>query len=183
MSKIIFGFAGMIASGKGTATKHLTEKHGATSARFSTMLRNVCDRLYLEQTRENMQNLSLSLRDTFGDDLLAKVIAKDVDKLDSDLIVIDGVRREPDIKYLRKLPGFFLVAIDADQKIRYERIIKRGENADDTKKTFTEFQADEQKEAEKYIQAVMKQADFKIDNNGNMDSLKRQLDEILEKTK
>lgn len=182
-NKTILGFTGQIASGKGTACKYLTEKHGAVSTRFSTMLRDVLDRIYMEQTRENMQDISLALRETFGDDLLASVIAKDVEKESADLIVIDGVRREPDIKYLKKLPGFHLIAISADQKIRYERITKRGENADDNSKTFEEFQADEQKEAEQHIKEVMETAEFTINNNGTLDELHEQIGDILKEVR
>ena len=143
MTKIILGFVGPIASGKGTVCQYLKEKHQAEVYRFSTMLRDVLDRLYLTQSRQNMQNLSLVLRQTFGDDLLASVIAQDVKNSQVKTIAIDGVRRNPDIKYLKNLPGFYLIRIIAEQKTRFERIVKRSENADDTKKTLAEFQQDE----------------------------------------
>ena len=78
MAKIIIGLVGQIASGKGTATKYLEEKYGAGTHRFSTMLRDVLKRLYLETSRENMQSLSTFLRKQFGEDALARVIAKEV---------------------------------------------------------------------------------------------------------
>src|SRR3989344_2132033 len=99
MKKIIVGFAGEIASGKGTATKYVVEKYHAVSDRFSTMLRDIADRVYLEQSRNNLQKISTMLRQTFGDDFLAKVISNDVQKNQSDIVVVDGIRRLPDIKY------------------------------------------------------------------------------------
>ncbi len=43
--KIILGFAGEIASGKGTAAKYLVGRHEAATYRFSTMLRDIVERL------------------------------------------------------------------------------------------------------------------------------------------
>src|SRR3989338_3819410 len=100
MNKIILGFVGPIASGKGTACQYLRDQHRAPTYRFSTPLRDVLDRLYLPQSRQNMQDLSLALRQTFGDDLLASVIAHDVAADQSPIIAIDGIRRPPDLAQL-----------------------------------------------------------------------------------
>ncbi len=181
MSRIILGFVGSIASGKGTTCEYLKKNHDASVYRFSTILRDILDRIYIEQSRDNLQNLSLDLRKRFGEDLLAKAISKDVKNEKNYIIAIDGVRREPDIKYLKEIPEFNLVFIDADQKIRFERITKRGENSDDTKKTFADFQKDEQKEAELQIKDVSKLAKLKIDNNGTFGDLYQQIEKIIKK--
>ncbi|OGY44185.1 MAG: hypothetical protein A3J62_02325 [Candidatus Buchananbacteria bacterium RIFCSPHIGHO2_02_FULL_38_8] len=181
MKKIILGFAGPLSSGKGTVCQYLKEKYKAGVYRFSTILRDVADRLYLEQSRNNLQNLSQTLRETFGQDLLAAAIAKDVGNDKNPIIAIDGIRREPDIEYLKNLPGFHLVYIIADQKIRWQRMVKRGENTDDKQKTLEQFAKDEQGEAERQISKVAQKAKFKIDNNGNLDQLYQQIENILKK--
>lgn len=179
MSKLILGFAGEMASGKGTATKHVVEKYGAASQRFSTMLRDILDRLYLLHVRENMSSLSTILRHNFGEDVLAKVIAKDVERDEHDYIVIDGVRRIEDIKYLRQLPHFRFVYIEADMRKRYDRIVVRRENPDDSKKTFEQFQKEHELETETQIRGLKVNADFVIDNDGNLDGLYAQIDNII----
>ena len=179
MSKIILGFVGLISSGKGTACQYLHDRHGAPTYRFSTPLRDVLDRLYLPQARANMQNLSLGLRQTFGDDLLAGVIAHDVAADQSALIAIDGIRRPADLAQLKDVPGFYLVSIATDQKIRYDRIVARSENPDDAGKTFEQFQRDEQAEAEKQIKDVVAAAAYAVDNNGTREQLYTQLEKIL----
>jgi dephospho-CoA kinase len=180
-NKLILGFVGPIASGKGTACKYLQEKHKAEIFRFSTMLRDVLDRFYIEQSRENMQTVSLVLRQAFGDDLMAKTIANDTNKSKAKIVAVDGVRRKPDIKYLSQITGFYLVSIEADQKIRWQRIVARGENTDDTKKTLEQFAQDEQREAEQQIKEVAKLAKFKINNDGTTQDLYQQIEEILNK--
>lgn len=181
MKKIIFGFVGQIASGKGTAAAYLQKKYGAGVYRFSTMLRDVLARLYLEESRKNLQTLSTIIRENFGEDTLAKVIAEDVKKDDNKIIAIDGIRRPDDIKYLKKIPGFTLAHLFADLEKRFDRISRRGENTDDTKKTFAEFKAEHEQESELKIQEIANDAKEKIDNNGTLTELHAQLDKLVEK--
>lgn len=179
--KIVLGLAGEIASGKGTTAQYIIDKYNGSSHRFSTMLRDVARRMYLEENRENLQKLSTIFRQNFHDDLLSMVIAKDVENDKHEIIAIDGVRRLADISYLKKIDGFKLVYIEADIKKRFDRITKRGENTDDTKKTFEEFEKDHQREAELQIKELKNHADYVIDNNGNFDDLYRKIDKIIEK--
>lgn len=179
MNKIIIGLVGPIASGKGEVKRYLQEKYGATEHRFSTMLRDVLDRMNIEQSRKNIQDISIILRQHFGEDLMAKVLTKDVEKDQHELIVIDGIRRMADIEYLQKLPGFTLVSINADEKVRYERTVKRNENNGDSEKSFTEFQKDAQAETELTIPGVMAQAKVNLENNSNLEDLYRHIDKVL----
>lgn len=179
MKKTILGFTGLPASGKGTAAKYLVNKYQATSFRFSTIMRDVLDRLYLPQSRENMSAISTNLRQIFGEDLFAKVMAGDADQADTRLVVIDGARRLADVEHLRKIPGFKLVSLDVDMKTRYQRLIKRGENPDDNSKTWEEFQKDHDLETEASIPELIKQADIRIDNSGSVEDLYKQLDELV----
>jgi dephospho-CoA kinase len=179
--KIIFGFVGLIASGKGTAAKYLAKKYQASTHRFSTSLREVLRRLYLEENRDNLITLSECLRKNFGQDLLAKIITQDALKDKKRVIVVEGIRRLDDIKYLSKLPNFILVEIVADSKIRYQRLIERGENTDDNAKTYQEFLADHKKSTEITIAKVIKLAQEKINNNGSEKDTQKQLDKLMKK--
>ncbi|MFA6525042.1 MAG: AAA family ATPase [Patescibacteria group bacterium] len=180
MNKKVLGFTGLIASGKGTACKYLSEKYGAESFRFSTILRDVADRVYLPQTRENLQNISQVLRENFSQDILSKAIAEDVKKADCEIIVIDGVRRWTDIEHLKAIPGFKLVSLQVDAKTRYERLINRNENPGDSEKNWEEFQKDSDAEAEVHIQDMIEKADVIIDNNGTIEDFYKQLDKLVE---
>lgn len=168
-----------MASGKGTAAKYAAEKYNAKTRRFSTMLRDVLDRLSLEQSRDNMQKLSTILRQNFGEELFAQVMAEDVKKESGEVIVIDGIRRLADIKYLKANPDFNLAYLEADMQKRYERITMRGENADDAKKTFDDFKKAHEDESELQIRDLKDHADFLIDNNGSYEDLYGQVDKIL----
>jgi len=181
MSKIILGLAGEIASGKGTIAKYICEKHGGSSHRFSTILRDVANRMYLEESRENLQKISTIFRENFFGNILSSVIAKDVENDEHEIIAIDGVRRLADIEYLKKIPEFRLVYIEADMEKRYKRITARGENTDDASKTFKDFKKDHEREAEVQIKDLKNHADFIIDNNSDLENLYKQVDKIIKK--
>lgn len=181
MEKIIFGLTSEMAGGKETVKKYLEKNYQSKSCRFSSIMRDILDRLYLEKSRDNIQKLSTSLRQVYGEDILALTITKEVKDIKSNIVVVDGVRREADIKYLKELDNFYLVAIEADSKLRFERLKKRAENPGDNEKTYENFLADHQKEADKQIPGVMKMADYIIDNNGSLKDLYNQIDKIIKK--
>jgi dephospho-CoA kinase len=177
--KMIIGLVGEIASGKGTAAKYLEKKYKAQTIRFSTPLRDVANRLYLEINRSNLQSLSTTLREKFGQDLLAKIIVHDALAAKSNIVVVDGIRRLDDIKHLLKMPQFKLVYITADIKTRFERLKNRNENKDDHQKTFTQFIKDNSAETELTIPLVAKKAKIKIDNGAGLKELHKNLDSII----
>jgi dephospho-CoA kinase len=179
MAKLILGITGEMASGKGTIAKHVIAERGGSAHRFSTILRDVLDRVYLEQTRDNMQTLSTILRKNFGEELMAKSMYFDAQNDEHDVVVVDGVRRMADIAFLRDLPHFKLVYVEADIVKRYERIIKRGENPDDSKKTFEEFQKAHEDESELQIKDLKNYADYIISNDGTYQELYKTIDEII----
>lgn len=179
MSKLILGFVGHLASGKDASKKYLEEKYGASSHRFSTMLRDILNRIYVPINRQNLQDLSLDLRNRFGSDTLARVIAEDVNNDTHEVIIIDGIRRMDDIVNLKNVAGFYLISIEAKEQNRFERMKNRNENVGDAKKSFEDFINDGKKEAELEIPLVMSHARFTINNDGSFDDLHKQIDEII----
>jgi dephospho-CoA kinase len=179
MAKIIIGLVGPIAGGKEVAKKYISQKYNSKDCRFSTPLREVIRRLNITESRENLQKLSTILRENFGEDLLAKIISADASKLDSDIVIVDGVRRMADIKYLKELPNFHLIKVDADPKIRYERMKLRNENVGDKDKTYEQFLADHENESEKEIPVVMALAKISIGNNNSLNEFYEQIDKVM----
>jgi len=181
--KIIFGLTGEIAAGKDTVAAYLIKKHDAERISFSGMLRDILNRLFLPINRKNLVATSEIIRHEFGQDLMAKVVAEEARHSTKKLICLPNIRRMQDIKYLSKLPGFILVYITADPKIRYQRLINRRENVDDKNKTWAEFVRDHKLPTEVTIPKVAKQANFNINNNGNLKELQLQVEAILKKIK
>lgn len=178
MQKIIIAITGEMASGKDAVTKHLVEKYQAHPFYFSDSMRAVIRLLHLEETRENLAKLSRALRQTFGEDVFAKVIEAEVKKDEHRLVVIDGVRRLSDIACLRQDPDFVFVYVEAASEKRYERLAKRKQNIDDSAKTYEEFLHDHTLETEVAIPLLRSEADYVIDNNGTIESFYKQIDDI-----
>jgi dephospho-CoA kinase len=178
-NKIVIGLTGQIACGKGVIKKYLMENYGASDYRFSTILRDLLKRLHLESTRENLQNISSVMRHNFGEDSLAHAMAEDIKNDTKPFLVIDGIRRLSDIKFLRAIPEFKLIRIVANEKLRYERVVSRNENSGDDQKTFADFLKDQQQEAEVQIPEVMATADYEIVNEDTLDNLKQEIDKIV----
>lgn len=181
MSKLIIATAGEMGCGKGTAVKYLVEKYGASSHRYSTMLRDVLDRLYIIQSRDNMSVLSKILRENFGEDIMEKTMLADIQKDEHEIVVLDGARRIEDIQELQKIPEFKLIYIEADIEKRYERVVLRCENDGDGKKTFEKFKQEHNANADATIPNLKQYADYVIDNNGTQEELQKQIDEIIKK--
>lgn len=180
MNRRIIGFAGPLASGKGEATRYLEKNYGARRYRFSTILRDLLDRLSLEHSRFSTAAMSTAIRSAFGDDILARAMVKDVERDQVPVVVLDGIRRESDMIPFRNLTGFVFVYIDANERARYERLVKRGENVDDRTKTFKKFLEDQQNiETEITIPPLKRLADVVIDNSGTEKELFRQLDALM----
>ncbi|MBU1421232.1 nucleoside monophosphate kinase, partial [Patescibacteria group bacterium] len=179
--KIIIGLVGLSACGKGTVAQYLKKKYNANTHKFSIILRDILNRLYYKIDRTSLQTLSTILRTNFGEDVLAKVIARDVKNDKNKIIVVDGIRRMDDIKYLKKLDHFLLFKIIVKPKIRYKRLVQRNENLGDTKKTYKEFLDDEKKEADLKIPLVMQKAKYAIDNNGSFKELHKQISHNVER--
>lgn len=179
MTKLILGLTGEMVAGKGTVAEYVKSEYSGNSYRFSTILRDVLDRIYIDKSRDNLQKISSVLRENFGQDVLAKSIAMDVQNDSCDIIVVDGIRRAPDIEHLRELPNFKMIYIDADVEIKYERLVKRGENTDDNSKTLEDFKKDHEAEAEIQIKGLKEVSDYVIDNNGSIENLYEQVSKII----
>ena len=176
--KIIFGFVGHIGCGKGAACKYLQEKYGVGYYRYSTMLRDILTRLHLPQDRDHMIHTSEMIRREFGENVIGHVMKADVMNDEHEIVCIDGIRREED---LFEHPNLILVYIESDERVRFERLAARAENADDTKKTFEEFLADEKRSTELTIDTVAARATEIVQNNGTIEEYQTALDALVAK--
>jgi dephospho-CoA kinase len=180
MPKLIIGLVGRQGSGKGTAARFLHETYQAELFRFSAVLNTILERLAIEKTRDNLIKLSGSLRETFGEDVLAYALGRDVINSSSDIVIVDGIRRIEDIAALDPLPQFKLIEITAPAKTRYERMTQRGEKAGEGGMTYDEFAAQEQAPTEITIPSVAARAWKAIDNGKDKQHLEQQLKDLMQ---
>lgn len=183
MPKLIIGFVGQAGSGKGTAANLLREKYGAVVFTFSDILIDILNRLFLPSSRDNLVNMSITLRQEFGQNVLAKAMSKQIENSTADVIVVDGIRRLEDIDDLKLNPKFHLIEIVVDPKVRFERLKQRNQKPGEAEMTWEGFLAVGQMETEVSIAKVAEQAQIKLNNEGDMKALEEKLDELVKEFK
>ncbi len=183
INKIVVGFVGKICSGKGVATEYLAKKYSADTILFSESMRDCLARIYQPTTRENMQKISLILRQNFGQDIFSQTVFEDVVVSKKKVIAIDGIRRIDDIKTLTKLPKFILVQLVSPAEMRFARLKKRKQNPGEAKIKWEQFMIQDNAETEETITAVAKKAKYTISNSGSLKDFYSEIDKILSKEK
>lgn len=184
----IIGIVGPIACGKGIVVDYLKQKHEYISFSLSSILHDELKKRGITVfTRTTLQDMGDELRKIEGDGVLAKRAIKTLNPKHSTLnpkIIIEGIRNPGEVAYLRTIPGFFLIAVDAHKEIRYQRVLKRGKPWDP--KDWESFISvdgrdggDEKNTYGQQVRKCMELADIRIENNGNMDELMNKLKKAL----
>ncbi len=173
----IFGLTGTNAAGKGEAAKYL-QKKGFSYFSLSDVLREEMAVLGIEPTRDNLIKFGNGMRKKFGPNALAIKVKP---KLKSKSIV-DSIRNVSEIKELRKIPGFKLIAVDAPIEVRFERAVKRNRIGDAV--TLKDFIKKEKKEyssnpTSQQLLKCMKEADIRIINGTSLADLHKNIKKSL----
>jgi dCMP deaminase len=177
---MIIGLTGKNGSGK-TAVCEYLQSRGFEYHSLSDEIRNEIRNRKWEISREILIEVGNELREKLGPGILAERI---LHSLGNDCnYVIDSIRNPYEVEVLRRRPDFTLLALEADEDIRFERSRKRGrENAAQTLRQFVEEEArelDSNNPANQQLHATQAKADLVIANNGVLEDLHRRLDELL----
>lgn len=180
--KLVIGLVGEISSGKATFVKLFKEiaqkKYSVGSETFSNLLIETLDSWYLPKTRENIQNMAITMVNGYGEGTLTNAVFNRVKNRKEDIIVLDGVRWKSDPKMIRKFPKNLLVYITADLEIRYERSKKRGEKQGESQTSFEKFKKQHQAKTEIYVAEIGKKSDYKIINNEALKKFRENIEEF-----
>src|SRR3990167_1160484 len=171
---MIIGLTGKNATGKGELAKHLQSK-GFAYFSLSDALREEAAKRKMEPSRNNLISLGNELRKEFGNGILAERINIKIQKEKFNGrkdFVIDSIRNPGEIGELRRNKGFLLVGIVTDEKIRFQRLLKRGRIGDAT--TFEEFKQHEDKEnnneaSGQQLDKCIEMADKHISSSGTIE--------------
>ena len=179
--KKVIGIIGEQAGGKGAVADLIVEKYGGVRLTTSDVLKRILDNLFLEFNRDNLTKLALSLKGSFGNDILMKAMLEEVKKAEEELVIVDGIRMKGDTDPFREEYGsnFKLIYVTADPKIRYERSKSRGEKKQESTQDYETFLEKEKTGTEKDIAEIGGKADFQINNNGTWEELEKQILETM----
>jgi dephospho-CoA kinase len=187
----IIGLAGTNGAGKDTVGHILAEHHGYLFVSVTDLLRQEAERQGLEPNREVLRGISSQWRRETGPGVL---IDKAVDAYKAhdgayQGVVISSLRHPGEADRVHELGGT-VVWVDADPRVRYDRIQKaaaqRNRPAEDDK-TFEQFQKEEAVEMKQQgdaatvnMSAVKERADVPLDNNeGGLEQFKRDVEQAL----
>jgi cytidylate kinase len=192
----IIGLAGTNGSGKDTVGQILADEYGYLFVSVTELLRAEAERRNLPVERENLRMISAEWRRASGHlgVLVDKAVAeyeKAADKYAG--VVMASLRNPGEADRIHELGGL-MVWIDADPRIRYDRIqanaATRGRAGEDAR-SFEQFQADEAVEmntpaggdaANLNMSAVKTRCDaFLVNDDADMQGLKTRIAQLLNK--
>lgn len=181
---IAIGITGTLGAGKGTIVEYLTENLDFAHYSVRNFLVQEITRRGMEVNRDTMTSMANEIRAKNSpsyiiDNLYNKALRGGKN------CVIESIRTPGEVKSLKEKGNFYLIAIDADQKIRYERIRLRNSSTD--RISFETFIANEKREMhsedihKQNLRYCINHADFFITNNGTREQLYKKVKNIIHK--
>jgi dephospho-CoA kinase len=185
--KLYIGLVGSLASGKGAVADYFIKQYGFVSFSLSYIVHNELKvKGIISYTRKTLQDIGDALRAKEGDGVLAKRAIAMLNKEGSSKVVIEGIRNPGEVTYLKTLPNFILIAVDATRPVRYERVIKRGKPWDP--KDWDSFvvvdsrdRRDEGNANGQQVKKCMDMAEYQIENNKDLSHLYEEIRGIVSK--
>lgn len=181
---LIIGITGTLGSGKGTIVDFLVREKGFAHYSVRAFVSEEILRRGMEVNRDNMVIVANDLRKQnspsfITDQLYEKALAEGRDS------IIESIRTPGEVYSLRAKGKFFLLAVDADPALRYERIALRKSATDHVSfETFLENERREMDSSDPNAQNLgrcIQLADFQFLNNGTIEQLNRQVEEVLDR--
>ena len=179
----IIGLTGRNAAGKGTVANLLKERSFEYHS-LSDTLRDELRKRGVEESRDELIRVGNELRSSGGSGILADLMIENVST--SANHIVDSIRNPSEADSLnRKYPNheFYLISVDADPEIRFQRLKTRGRIGDSsTWEQFLHQEALEESDdpSKQQLLLTMKKADFSLDNSGTIEQLENQIDKIFE---
>ncbi len=180
----IIGITGTLGAGKGTIVDYLIKHHKFQHFSVRAYLSQVIKAKGNEVNRDTLVATANELRANNTPSFIAEELYRQARQSGVDCI-IESIRTVGEVNSLHSKGNFYLFAVDADQHLRYERIVERASETD--KVSYEVFAANEAREMtntdpnKQNLSACMALADYKFINNGSFDLLYRQIDEVLQK--
>ncbi len=178
---MIIGLVGKNGAGKGEVARFLQEI-GFEYYSLSDAIRMELKKRGREVTRKNLTELANELRAGEGAGVLGQRIATILELHQN--YVVDSIRHPAEVEAFRHLEHFFLLSVDADPKIRFERLKTRAREQDPI--TYEDFLVQEAKEAkgektsDQQINKTIELANAYLENNGTLEEVRGKVRSIVQ---
>jgi len=183
----IIGLAGTAGSGKDTVAELLCEEFGMHNYNTSDYVRAITRFLFdlphdASPIRDQLYEVANALRGLHQASTVEMGIVQAKER-DFDIQLISGLRSVGEAEAVRAAGGI-VIGVDADPKIRYERIQSRARDAE-SERTYEEFLSQDEHENKgigegqsRGIRTIIDQADIVITNQGTLEELKQQIQKL-----
>src|SRR4051812_36781737 len=127
---ITIGITGTIGAGKGTIVDFLVKEKGFKHFSVRAFLMAEIEKRGMPHVRDSMWAIAQEFRKNFSAGYMMEQLAEQRKKYDGPAI-IEAQRALGEIEVLReRLEDFYMFAINADPKVRYQRIVDRKSTTD-----------------------------------------------------
>lgn len=182
----LIGLSGTNGSGKDTVAHLLKDTYGFLFVGATEMFLDELARRGWPTDREHKSKLSAEWRRDYG---MGVIVDKAVEEFKSGNykgLIVGSLRHPGEADRVHELGGKMLW-VDADPKVRYQRITSNDRGRIEDQKTYEEFIAEEAKEmsqsgdaATLNMGAVKERADITVQNNGNdIEAFQRDIETAL----
>lgn len=178
----ILGITGTLGAGKGTVVDYLVHEKGFKHYSVRVFLTREIQQRELDVNRDNMVMVANDLRAANSPAYIVEQLYEQALNLGVDC-VIESIRSPGEVEALASKGNFFLLAVDADPKLRYERIKSRSSDTDHI--SYETFLQNEEREMnssdpnKQNLQRCREMANFTLDNDGSIEDLHKKTEEIL----
>ena len=179
---IVIGITGTLGAGKGTIVDFLIREKGFRHYSVRSFLIREIEKRGIPVNRDSMTSVANELRACHSPSYITDCLYDEA--LEHGVnCVIESIRTPGEITSLREKGSFILFAVDAFPETRYARITERKSETDAISfETFIQNEAREMNSDDpnkQNLKACITQADFVFNNNGNMQELIEQVENVL----
>jgi dephospho-CoA kinase len=180
---VVIGITGTLGAGKGTVVDYLVREKGFVHFSAREFISREIKKRGLEVNRDTLTAMGNEIRATNHAGYVIEELYKEAASTGKNCI-IESIRTLGEIETLRNRQNFFLLAVDAEPKLRFNRIKKRKSETDNV--SFKTFLANEKREMHscdpnnQNLSACISLADYRITNDGTVEDLKKQTEIFLQ---
>ena len=173
----VLGIVGLPGSGKGEFSKIADQMHIPVVV-MGDVIREEVRKAGLPPTGENMGIISRALRERDGMAAIAIACIPVVERLKSELVLIDGLRGDAEVRVLQKhFSNFVLIAVTAPDEMRFSRLCSRKRS--DDMSSFADLHERDAREVSFGLLHAMEMADIRIENATDIETFKRDVISVL----
>jgi dephospho-CoA kinase len=180
---IIIGITGTLGAGKGTIVEYLVNVKSFKHYSVRGFISDEIIKRGLEVNRDNMVVVANDLRAKYTSSYIVEQLYEQA-KNSGENCVIESLRTVGEVEALKAKGNFYLFAVDAGSKVRYDRILLRKSATDNI--SYDTFIENEKREMnsddpnKQNLSDCIKLADYTFYNDGSIEEFYKKLQEVLD---